>query len=171
MRTSMTPPGWLPKLFLLGLLPAVSFTADETAPSGEPLALIVHPKNTVENLSNDELYTFFTLQKQFWPNGKRVVLFSRASSSSAQKALLEKVYRMTSEELRKYWVGKVFAGEIPAIPSVMRSAAAASAAVGKLEGALSIVRLSEVSEGVRVLTIEGKKPGDPGYPLLEKKPE
>ena len=169
MRTLTIPPTLLPGYFLLSILPSVFLTADETVPSGEPLALIVHPKNTAENLSSDEVHAFFTLQKQFWPSGKRVVLFLRTSSYPAQKMLLEKVYKMTSEELRKYWVSKVFAGEIPAIPTVVRTAAAASAAVAKLEGAISVVRLSEVPEGLRVLTIDGKKPSDPGYPFFENK--
>jgi hypothetical protein len=171
MRASLVSLSVLAGFFHLSLLPRFSFSADETRSSGEPLALIVHPKNTVEDLSNEEVHAFFTLQKQFWPSGKRVVLFLRASSSPAQKVLLENVYKMAHEELRKYWVGKVFAGEIPAIPTVMRTAAAASAAVGKLEGAISIVRLSEVPEGVKIVTIDGKKPGDPEYSLVEKKDE
>jgi len=171
MRTSRLYPGPVLIPFLIGFLPAVSLDADDAGPAGDPLVLIVHSMNTVKDLSRDDVRAFLSLQKQFWPSGKRVVLFLRPSNSATQKTLLEIVYKMTTEELRKYWVGKAFAGEIPAIPTVMRTAAAASAVVAKFEGAISIVHASEVPEGVTVLTIDGKKPKDPGYLLAESKVE
>ena len=35
----------------------------------------------------------------------------------------------------------------------------------KLKGAITVVRLDQLPKGVKVLRIDGKKPGEEGYPL------
>jgi len=158
----------------LQLIPlALAFLAaasrSEEQPKEKPaLAVIVHPNNTVTDLKLEDLRAHVLLEKKFWPNGRRVVLLLRSSQSVEQQILLDSVYKMTAEQLRKHWVAKLFAGEISAIPSVVRSSTAAGAIVSKSESAISVVLASEVPQGVRVLAINGKKPGDSGYELVGK---
>jgi hypothetical protein len=87
-------------------------------------------------------------------------------SSGEYDVLLQKVYRMDNKKLQKYWVRRLFAGEISAKPSYVPSAKAAGEQVLKSEGAISVVSAKEVPEGVRVLLIDDKRPGDDGYPLV-----
>ena len=79
--------------------------------------------------------------------------------------LLAKVYETTAPGLRKFWIGKAFRGEIPAAPSVVPTSEAAGTRVNGEAGAFSVVRADQVPEGVRVVTIDGKRPGEAGYPL------
>ncbi len=132
------------------------------------LVVIVHPKNPVTDLKLREVKAIFKLERQFWPNDRRVALFLPPSSTAEKKILLEKIYNMTNEELRKYWLGKVFNGDIPAIPPVVRTAKAAGEVVKKSDGAVAVVRSTEVPEGVQVLSIDGKQPADSDYPLVGK---
>jgi hypothetical protein len=131
----------------------------------QALAIIVNPKNSVTNLSFNELRAYFKLEQQFWPDKQRIEVFLRPSSSTEMQILLDEVYKMTSAKLRKYWVGRVFRGEIPSKPSVVPTAKSARTRVLKVPTALTVVMLDEVPEGVRVITIDGKKPGDEGYRL------
>jgi len=153
---------------LLLLLP---FMLGAAGASGAPekkvvsLAVIVHEKNPVTDLSVSELRAIFRMEKQFWGSGKRAVLYLRPSDSVEQKILLDKVYRMSAEKLQKYWVSKLFSGEIPAKPSYVPTAEAAGSRVREAEGSVSVVLPSETPKGVRTLTIGGKKPGEAGYPL------
>lgn len=139
----------------------------EQAPAAAPVALavIVNPKNPTTGLTFTELRSHLKLELQFWSNGERATLFLRASDSEETKILLAKVYDTGARELRKYWIGRVFRGEIAAAPTVVPTAAAAGARVRDSEGAFSIVLATEVPDGVRVLTIDGKRPGEVGYPL------
>ena len=139
------------------------------APAQEAVAVIVNPRNPATNLSLRQLRSHLKLEQQFWPDRDRVELFLRPSRSLEMEVLLAEVYRMTSDELRKYWVGKVFRGDIPAKPAVIPNARAAGIRVGKLEHALTVVLASDVPEGVRVLTIDGKKPSDREYPLVVRR--
>jgi len=154
---------------VLPLLPllALAVGAEEEAPKPRAvvLAVIVHPKNPVSDISFSELRAMFKLERQFWPNGRRAVLYLRPSESDESKVLLDKVYRMTHEKLQKYWVGKLFSGEIPAKPSYVPTAEAAGSRVSGQEAAFSVVLAGEVPKDVKVLTIDRKKTDDAEYPL------
>ncbi|MGH7163363.1 MAG: hypothetical protein ACREID_07750 [Planctomycetota bacterium] len=148
----------------VALLASLGAAAGE-APRRVELAVIVHAKNPVTDLSLSELRAYFKMERQFWPNGRRCVLYLRPSESAEHKILLDKVYRMTNEKLQKYWVAKLFSGEIPAKPSYVPTAEAAGSRVREGEGAVSIVLAGEVPKDVRVLAVGGKRPGDAEYPL------
>ncbi len=158
----------------LSLLPllalALSFgvaRAEEEAPKARSvvLAVIVHPKNPVSDISFSELRAMLKLERQFWPNGRRAVLYLRPSETDESQVLLDRIYKMTPEKLQKYWVGKLFSGEIPAKPSYVPTAEAAGSRVSVQEGALSIVLAGEVPKDVKVLTIDKKKVDDKEYAL------
>jgi hypothetical protein len=130
------------------------------------IAVIVHPKNPVTNLSLNELRAILKLEKQFWPNGKRVTLYLPPSKSTETEILLDKIYRMPIDSLQKYWMGKRFSGEIPAKPSYVPNAEAAGSRVKESEGAIAVVLATQIPPGVRVLSIGDKRPGDAEYPLV-----
>jgi len=165
--------GWL--LLLNGALLARAQDASGAAPGTEAApkpvayAVIVHPKNPVKGISFKDLRAFMKLDRQFWPNKKRCEVFLPGRKTGAYKLVLERVYKMKHKKLQKYWVRKLYAGDIPAKPSYVPSAKAAIAQVGRTLGGLSIIRADSVpAKGVRVLTLDGKKPGDKGYPLTAK---
>jgi hypothetical protein len=151
-------------LLVLGTASVGTGTGAE-AETRQALAVIVNPKNPVTNLSFNELRAYLKLEQQFWPDKKRIELFLRPSKSTEMQILLDEVYKMTNAKLRKYWVGKVFRGEIPSKPGVVPTAKSARTRVLKVPSALTVVMLDEVPEGVRVITIDGKLPGDEGYRL------
>jgi hypothetical protein len=147
---------------------ALLFPAAGAMQAKQPLAMavIVHPKNPLRDVSEHELKGYLRLDRQFWPGRKRVQLYLPPSESPAKRAMNDKIYGMDETKLRKYWVSKVFAGDIPAMPQVVKNAEAAGRLVADSEGAVSVVPADEVPPGVRVLAIDGKQPGDEGYLLL-----
>ena len=132
------------------------------------LAVIVNKKNPVADLQFSELRAFMKLERQFWPNRRRVALYLPRSNTAEHEILLDKIYKMSTKKLRKYWILKMFSGEIPAKPAYVPSAKAGVKKIRASVGAVSVVRLADVPKGVRVLRINGKKPGQPGYPLVGK---
>jgi len=135
---------------------------------GMAIAIVVNPSNDVADLSRDELRAIFRLERQFWPNGRRVTLLLPPTGSVEKDVLLQQIYGVEDGELRKYWVAQLFRGAIPAIPSTVRSADALSAAVRASEGGISAVPAAAIPAGVRVLRVDGKDPRDPGYPLSRR---
>ena len=84
------------------------------------------------------------------------------------RMLLATVYKMSHRKLQKYWVRKLFSGDIPAKPSSVPSVKAAGSLIRRHLGALTIVRADKVPKGAKVLLVDGKKPGEAGYKLVAK---
>ena len=150
-------------------------TIDEKKPApkkaagpSKDLAVIVHPNNPIKKITFSELRSYLKMRRQFWPNKKRCDLYLPPHKSDAYKLLLSKVYKKSHKKLQKYWVQKLFSGDIPSKPSYVSSFKSAGTQVRKNLAALSVVPANMVPKGVRVLPIDGKMPGDKGYRLAGK---
>jgi hypothetical protein len=139
-------------------------TAEESRGKGA-VAVIVHASNPCPNPTLLELRDILTLRQQFWKDGKRVTLILPASGSREKCVLQKTVYRSNDDRLRRDWAQRLFTGEIPAVPSSLRSPEARIGAVKHSAGAISVVPAADVTPDVRVLIIDGKRPGEAGYPL------
>ena len=166
-------------LALSALLFAFAFSPNERVScqteNRTVVALVVHKENRVTDISLKDAQSFFKLEKKRWPGGdgpaaaKEVVIFLRKAGSAEQETLLQKVFEMTADKLERYWVERVYQGEISSPPSTKATAQRAIKAVSQNVTALTCILLSEVTEDVKVLTIDGKRPGDPDYPLVVEK--
>ncbi len=157
---------WCVALGLLATVPALSRpVACDERDQGEILAVIVNPANNSPDPSFEELQLILRMERQFWKDGRRVVLILPAGGSAEKDLLLEKVYHTTDAELRHDWARRLFAGEIPAVPSTLRTSEALVAAVKRAPGAIAVVPAASVGQGVRILAVGGKRPGEQGYPL------
>ena len=140
---------------------ATEESRDETA-----VAVIVNSVNSCPDPTLLELHEILSLRQQFWKDGKRVILILPTGGSVEKCVLLKTVYHTSDDTLRRDWAQRLFTGEIAAVPSSLRSPDARIGAVRHSAGAVSVVRASEVPPGVRVLLINGKRPGEPGYPIF-----
>jgi hypothetical protein len=130
------------------------------------VAVIVNRANTSPDPTLADLQAIFTLHKQYWQDGKRVVLILPPAGSEARNALLQKIYHRTDAQLRKDWARRLFAGEIPAVPTSLRNVPALVGAVAHSPGAIAVVPAgTSVPANVRIVAVDGKLPGEPGYAL------
>ncbi len=129
------------------------------------LAVVVHPSVEVDDLSFNEFRKIMRADRQFWSSGQRITLIVRAPVSAERTQLLDKVYKMTEAQYRQYWVAKVFRGETTDGPRVVLSNEQAVDLVSVLDGAVTVVDLADVPEGLKLLRINGSLPGDSGYPF------
>ena len=77
---------------------------------------IVTPSGNKEALDLGSIKEIFQANKQEWSDGKKVILVVPDVDSPEGKAMLEKVFGMTKEKFKKYWLGKLYRGEISALP-------------------------------------------------------
>jgi ABC-type phosphate transport system substrate-binding protein len=132
------------------------------------LAVVVNKANPTESLSMAQLRKLVLGDVRTWPDRKPVVLVTREASSEAFKCLLSSVVRMSDAEYRRYIVGAEFRGGDPLNAQTVNSGAGAAKIVAGSSGSLAVIQASEVAPlagAVRVLKIDGKQPGEPGYPL------
>jgi ABC-type phosphate transport system substrate-binding protein len=146
-------------LFVFGLVATVC-----TRAQGNDVAVIVNPSNSVSNLSLVEVRKLFAGQKRSWPGGQAVRLFVRAPGNSERAALL-KLLDMSESDYKTYWTTMIFRGEAQNEPAVLPSNGMQMEAIRSFPGGIALLTAREVRTGLKVVKIDGRLPGEAGYPL------
>jgi ABC-type phosphate transport system substrate-binding protein len=151
-------------LTLSGASAVAQEVAQEVARAG-PVAIVVHKDTDIENLSLLELRSIFLANQQFWPDRTRIILLVRAPKSEERDFILNTIYEMDEAQFRQYWIAKMFRAEVPRGPKVVFSTGMMLELVIAIPGSISFVSIDEVTDGVKVVKIDGMLPTDPDYPL------
>jgi ABC-type phosphate transport system substrate-binding protein len=160
----MSRRGWR----LAGLLALVGLNVEAaTAPE---VAVIVHPSNPQSDVSSADLVQILKMERQHWAAGGRIYVVLQESGTREKELVLKKLYRMTDAELKQDYLGKLYRGEIASFPRIAHSNAAARKLVSQAPNAISFIDAASADATVKVLRIQGKKPGEPGY-VLGSRPE
>jgi ABC-type phosphate transport system substrate-binding protein len=132
------------------------------------LAIVVNKANTTESLSVAQLRRLILGDIRTWPDKKPVLLISREASSDVFKCVLSSIVRMSDAEYHRYIVGAEFRGGDPLAVKTVASGDGAAKAIAGSAGSIAVVPASEVlslSGTVRVVRVNGKEPGEAGYPF------
>ena len=135
-----------------------------TSAAGD-IAVVVNPDVKVENVTFAELRKILLGDRQFWPSGQPVTLIVRAPVAAERTILLKKVYDMTESQFRQYWIAKVFRAEATSGPRVVVSNSESSELVGVMSGAIALMDAADVPVGLKILQVDGLRPGEKGYVL------
>src|SRR5437016_3143798 len=152
------------KLFLVLLLTVLLLPGMAAAPATD-VAIVAHPDVPLDNLSFADLRKLLLGDRQFWTSNVRVTLLIRAPVSRERDVLLTKIYQMSEAQFRQYWIGKVFRAETSGGPKIVYSNDMAASLVGSIPGSVAFVDAAQIPKGLKVLKIDGKAPGEKGYPL------
>lgn len=143
-----------------------SFAQQKPKQADQPdMAVIVNPANPVDTITTAELRKIFSGEKQSWNGGLRISVFVRAPEARERDVLLTQVLRMTESEYKAFWVKKVYSGEVQREPLALPSNGMQLEAVRAEKGGIALISLQDVHPGVKVLKIERRQPGTPGYSL------
>lgn len=130
-----------------------------------PVAIVVHPDSDVDNVTFDDLRRIFTAQQQFWGDNSRITLLVRAPVARERKIVLERIYRMSEDQFRQFWIGKMFRADVASGPKIVYSSEMARELVAAIPGAITFLPLDAVTSELKVLRIDGKLPDEAGYVL------
>jgi hypothetical protein len=151
-------------LFVATLLFAVP--AQGAGPA-TPIAVIVHEDVPVDGLSLPELRRIFRGERLFWAGDLTITLLAPPRGSREREVLLGKIYERGSEaEYKSFWINKLFDKEGQTAPKITGSPQMSAGLVREIPGAIALVPADRIPRGVKVLRIDGRRPGEAGYPLL-----
>ena len=126
------------------------------------LAVVVNTTNPTERLTTDQLRRLFLAETFTFPSGgrARIAMHSGSTAGFAQKALAQR-----PERVRARWMAAVFAGEASAAPSELASVEDVRKFVKEHPDAIAFLPATAVDESVKVVRVDGYRPGDAAYPL------
>ena len=129
------------------------------------IAVVVHPDTPVSNLSLAEVRKVFLGDRQYWSTNVPVVLMIRAPVARERDVVLKIIYQMSESQFKQYWIAKIFRAESATAPKVLYSNDMANQLVTAIPGAIAFIDSKDVKPGSKVLRVDGRLPGEPGYPL------
>jgi ABC-type phosphate transport system substrate-binding protein len=132
---------------------------------GGDIAVVVRPDTPVDELTLAQTRKLFLGERQFWDSKLGVTLLVRAPVARERDVLLKVVYRMSEAEFKQYWILKMFRAEAVEGLKIVYSSQMAADLVTALPGSVTFVDTTQVPKSLKVLRIDGKLPGQPGYPL------
>ena len=127
------------------------------------MAVVVNPKNTVSIVTLPALRKLFTGETRTWPSGTPVKLLIRASGAHEREVVL-RFLRLSEDDYARYWTTQAYRGE-GTEPVAVFSNGMQKEAVLSIPGAIAVMDARDLKPGLKVLKIEGKLPGEEGYPL------
>ena len=174
---------------LLGLLVALLVLVPGSLPGARPLAgarslaqpasrntddyaVVVHPMVATSAVSMSQLREMFLGTRRRWDDGTPIVVIVQAPGTRTRGIVLRVLYRMDEGAFKRYWIARTLRGSSPDSaasaeggPTLVSTDAMARRLTAGIPGAVAIVPASEVDAGVRVLRLDGRLPGNDGYPL------
>src|SRR5215207_3635442 len=160
----ISPPlRWALGMFALSLLGGAPRAA--YAQNSEPLAIVVNRNNPLSEISLADLRRVFRGQRSRWTNGRRVTLVMRDAGAPERDAIVLGLYVLDEAQYRRTFLQAVFSGEAPEAPKTLVSTNGVLRFVYNVPGAIGYVRARDVNASVKMLRVDGRLPGEPGYRL------
>ena len=131
----------------------------------EAVAIVVHPQVPIDDLSLNQLRSIFLAEQQHWGDRSRITLLVRAAIAPERDLVLTQIYGMSEDRYRQYWIAKMFRSEVASGPKIVFSTDMLRDLVAVIPGSIGFVPVSAVGADLKVISIDGKLPGDEGYPL------
>ncbi|HEX7048571.1 MAG TPA: hypothetical protein VF188_00030 [Longimicrobiales bacterium] len=145
--------------------PAARPRAEREVERPEPIAIVVHPATPVSDVTLPQLRRIFRGEQRSWPGDQRIVLLVRPPLPTERSVVLGRIYQMDEDEFRQFWLSKIFRETAMSGPKRVSDIEMARALLASLPGAISFMPAREVGTDLRVLRVDGKLPGEDGYPL------
>ena len=147
-------------VFLFALQPASA-----QKKGGDDIAVVVNPGTPVTEMSLAEVRKVFLGDRQYWNSNMPVVLLVRAPVAREREVVLRTIYQMGESQFKQYWVAKIFRSEVVSAPKIVYSEDMTKELLSAIPGSIAFMESKDVGPGLRVVKVDGKLPGEPGYPL------
>ncbi len=131
-------------------------------PAPAQIAVIVHKSNPVRDLTLADLQRLYLGRQTTFANGLAVVL---GEYRPARHAFYRATLNMNETAVSRHWISVVFSERNATPPREFRTAEEVRRFVTTTPGAICFLDLASVSDDLKVVTVEGRRPQDPEYPL------
>jgi hypothetical protein len=139
-----------------------------TAQAPVDVAIAVNPDVPIDNLTMADVRRIVLGDREFWPGNARVTLLMRAPVAHERDVVLKVVCQMTEAQFRQHWIAKVFRADTALAPKIVYSADSSLDLANRTPGAITFVDAPAATRALKTVRVDGKLPGEPGYPLRDR---
>ncbi len=138
--------------------------ASAGAPGRENLVFVAGKGRPAPSISSADLRRIWLGRTTRWPDGRRIVLAVRPASTPAGRFFYGKVIDMSEIDFSRLWLGILFRGDAESAPRVIGPADEVRRFLARVPDGLAFLLSSEVDRDTKPLRLDGREPGEPGYP-------
>jgi hypothetical protein len=149
----------------LGSVAGLAQNVTPAMKSSADVAIVVNGKNGASDISSSELASMLLGERRFWTGKAPVQLVLRQPGNREFDLPIAKLLKMSPADFRQNWKMKVFRGEAASEPTYVPSSGLAAQFSRDQAGVLTLVAAHDLPPDAKVLKLDGKLPGDTGYPL------
>ena len=135
--------------------------------TAEDLAIIVAKSSALSDVTSAELTKIFKCEKTKGPGGAKLAVVVQ-SGGSEHEAALAAIYKTDDAGYKKYFLQATFTGALSAAPKALSSGDAVKSFVTTTPGGIGYTKASVIDDTVKALKVDGKAPGEAGYPIQLK---
>jgi hypothetical protein len=152
--------------YILGVIVmlACSLGSPQASTTGD-IAVVVNASNPVNDISVSELRNMLIGDRRFWKGNVRIKLILRGPGTRERDAVLDLLLKMDNKAFAAQWRAKVFRGEASEEPISVPTVSHLEQYVLENPGAITFMTGKISTPKLKVLRLDGKLPGDDGYPL------
>ncbi len=137
-------------VFILGLLVSYQNVAQDIE-----LTVIGNSESVPEELNMEQLVSIMKGEKLRWEDGSAIKIALMKTSTPIGIGTCKKIYRMSGNELNKYFLALVFQGKVKA-PTFFNSTSELEDYVAQTPGAIGVIQ-TVTDEQNRIVLVNGKK--------------
>ena len=152
-------------VLMAGMLLLFSAVAAAQGSKSSDIAVVTNSATPINELSMAEVRKVFLGDKQYWNSSMPVILLVRAPVARERAIVLKNIYQMTESQFKQYWVAKIFRSEAVSAPKIVYSADMSNQLLSVIPGSIAFMQAKDVGPGLKVLKVNGRLPGEAGYPL------
>ncbi len=120
------------------------------------LTVVSNPKGSPTDMKKAELRSIFLGEQQRWRNGNKIVIALMKTNTTPGKNVCDKIYDMSGDEVKKFWLALVFQGKADA-PVFFNTVNELLAYVSENAGSIGIIDQAPPTTGIQVVSIDGKR--------------
>jgi hypothetical protein len=155
---------WLWLVLALTLSALVMPARGHGAQAGGTLSVIVGPSCRANDISLADLRRLFMGYAVTSRAGDKLLPFNHPPKHPTRERFDQLVLNMSPEQMGQYWVAERIRGHLRP-PRGVPSEGLLVKVVAKIEGAISYLPTEAVPSGLKVLSVDGRRPGDANYPI------
>ena len=119
------------------------------------LVVISNTKGAPSGMNISELRSVLKGERQRWNDGTKVNIFLMKTTTDLGKSTCEKVYKMSTDKVKRFWLELTFGGRASA-PTFCNSAEELESLVSQHPGSIGIIDKSNGIKDTKVILIDGK---------------
>lgn len=136
--------------------------------AADDVAAIVHKSNPVNSLTMAQLRKVMLSQEIKWPTGSRIVVWLTPPGQRERAGMLKLVCAMSETDFTLYSMHASVDGAAADLSKTAATGALVRKSVADVANGLGLIWAWQADASVKVLAIDGIRPGEPGYKLTVK---